>query len=96
MGKDEIARKERFLLFRQWFLLNSKIVFQFVNIFDIISLFAAKLEESKIGMWDKGLRLAQSVDVYFRSIPIHVHVINHLPQNRNSDKTYISYSLMYR
>ena len=28
---------------------------QFVHIFDIISLFAAELEEPKIGMWGKGL-----------------------------------------
>ena len=32
-----------------------KIVFPFVNIFDIISLFAAELEEPKIGIWGKEL-----------------------------------------
>ena len=37
------------------FSLNQKIVSPFVNIFDIISLFAAKLEEAKIGVWGKGL-----------------------------------------
>ena len=31
------------------------MVSPFVNIFDIISLFAAELEEPKIGMWGKGL-----------------------------------------
>ena len=57
MGKEEIARNEQFLLFPQCFLLNQKIVSLFVNIFDIISLFAAELEEPKIGMWGKGLKL---------------------------------------
>ena len=33
-----------------------KIVSPFVNIFDIIFLFAAKLEEPKIGKWGKGLK----------------------------------------
>ena len=55
MGKEEIARNEQFLLFPQCFLLNQKIVSPFVNIFDIISLFAAELEEPKIGMRGKGL-----------------------------------------
>ena len=48
--KEEIARNEQFLLFPQCFLLNQKIVSPFVNIFDILSLFAAELEEPKIGM----------------------------------------------
>ena len=56
MGKEEIAPNEQFLRFPQCFLLNQKIVAQFVNIFDIISLFAAELEEPKIGMWGKGLK----------------------------------------
>ena len=55
MGKEEIASNEQFLLFPQCFLLNQTIVSHFVNIFDIISLFAAKLEEPKIAMWGKGL-----------------------------------------
>ena len=50
VGKEEIARKEQFLHFSQCFLLNQKIVSPFVNIYDIISLFAAELEEPKIGM----------------------------------------------
>ena len=55
MGKEEIARNEQFLLFPQCFLLNQKIVSPFVNISDIISLFAAELEEPDIGISDKGL-----------------------------------------
>ena len=43
--KEEIARNEQFLLFPQYFLLNQIIVSPFVHIFDIISLFAAELEE---------------------------------------------------
>ena len=51
VGKEEIARYEQFFLFPLCFLLNQKIVSPFVNIFDIISLFAAELEELKIGIW---------------------------------------------
>ena len=51
VGKGEIA-----LLFPQGFLLNQIIVSLFVHIFDIISLFAAELEEPKIGMSDKRLK----------------------------------------
>ena len=47
-GKEEIARYEQFLLFPLCFLLNQVIVSTFVHIFDIISLFAAELEEPKI------------------------------------------------
>ena len=50
IGKEEIALYEQFLRFTQCFLLNQKIVSLYVNIFDIISLFAAELIESKIGM----------------------------------------------
>ena len=50
VGKEEIARDEQFLLFPRCFLLNQKIVSPFVNIYDIMSLFAAELEEPKIGM----------------------------------------------
>ena len=49
VGKEEIARDEQFLLFAQCFLLNHKIISPFVNIHDIIALFAAELEEPKIG-----------------------------------------------
>ena len=44
VGIEEIARNEQFLLFQQCFLLNQKRVSPLVNIFDIISLFAAELE----------------------------------------------------
>ena len=49
VGKEEIVHTEQFLLFPQFFPLNQKIVSPFVNIYDIMSLFAAKLEEPKIG-----------------------------------------------
>ena len=55
VGKEETACNEQFLLFPQCFLLNQKIVAPFVNIFDIISLFAAALEDPKIGTSGKGL-----------------------------------------
>ena len=55
MGKGEIARNEQFLLFPQCFQLNQIIVSLFVQIFDIISLFAAEVEEPKIGLSGKGL-----------------------------------------
>ena len=50
VGKEEIARNEQFLPFPECFLLNQKLVSQFVNIHDIISLFAAELEECKTGI----------------------------------------------
>ena len=43
-------RNEQFLLFPQCFLLNQIIVSPSVNIFKIISLFAAELEKPKIGI----------------------------------------------
>ena len=55
VGKGEIARNEQFLLFQQCFLLNQIIVFPFVHIFDIISLFPAELEERKFGISGKVL-----------------------------------------
>ena len=68
MGKEEIARNEQFLLFPQCFLLNQKIVSPFVNIFDILSLFAAKFEEPKIGLSGKGLsKVTLSHTTNFRS-----------------------------
>ena len=56
VGKEEMAPNEECLLFPQCFLINQKIVSPFVNIFDIISLFAAELEEPKIGMSSEGLK----------------------------------------
>ena len=63
VGKGEIALKEQFLLFPQCFLLNQIIVSPFDHIFDILSFFAAELEEPKIGISGKGLngiKLTQS------------------------------------
>ena len=56
MGKGELAHNEQFLLFPQCFLLNQIIVSPLVHIFDIISLFAAELEDPRIGISGKGLR----------------------------------------
>ena len=50
VGKGEIAHNEQFLLCPQCFLLNQTSVSPFVHIFDIISLFAAELEEPKIAI----------------------------------------------
>ena len=47
VGKGEIAHNEQFLLFPQCFLVKQMIVSPFVHIFDIISAFAAELEETK-------------------------------------------------
>ena len=41
---ENIACNEQFLLFTQCFLLNQTIVSPFVDVFDIISLFAVELE----------------------------------------------------
>ena len=57
VGKGEIACNKQFLLFSQCFLLNRIIVCLFVHIFDIVSLFAAELEEPKTGLSGKGLTL---------------------------------------
>ena len=51
--KGEIARNKQFILFPQCFLLNQITVSPLVHIFDIISLFAAEFEESKIGISGK-------------------------------------------
>ena len=50
VGKEEIAHSEQLLPFPQGFLFNQKLVSPFVNVYDIISLFAAELAEPKIGM----------------------------------------------
>ena len=55
VGKGEIARNEQFLLFPQCFLPYQISVSPFVHIFDIISLIAVELEESKFGISGKGL-----------------------------------------
>ena len=51
---------EQFFLFPQCFLLNQINVSLFMDIFDIISLFAAELEEPKIGILGKGLKLSSA------------------------------------
>ena len=51
--KGEIARNKQFILFPQCFLLNQITVSPLVHIFDIISLFAAEFEESRIGISGK-------------------------------------------
>ena len=56
VGKGKIARNEQFLLFPQCFLLHQISLSPFVYIFDIISLLAVELEESKIGISDRGLK----------------------------------------
>ena len=50
VGKGGFVRNEQFLLFPKFFLLNQIIISPFVHIFDIISLYAAELEEPKIGI----------------------------------------------
>ena len=50
VGQEENAHNKQFLLFLQCFLLNQNIVSPYVNTYDIISLFAAELEEPTIGM----------------------------------------------
>ena len=55
MGKREITQNEQFLLFPQRFLLNQIVVSTFAHIFDILSLFAAELDDPEIGILGKGL-----------------------------------------
>ena len=57
--KGEIARNEQFLLFPQCFLLNQIIISLFVHMFNILTLFPAELEESKIGISGKRLRVTK-------------------------------------
>ena len=57
VGKGEIDRNEQFLLFLQCFQLHQITVSQFVHILDIISLFAVELEEPKIYISGKGLKV---------------------------------------
>ena len=62
VGKGEIAHNEQFILFPPCFLLKQIIVSPFVHIFDIISLFAAELEEPTIGISGKGLTLYHTTE----------------------------------
>ena len=61
VGKGGIVRTEQFLLFPHCFLLNQILVSLLVHIFDIIFLFAAELEEPKIGISGKGLKKDQYI-----------------------------------
>ena len=54
LGKGKLARNKQFLLFPQCFLLPLITASPFAHIFDIVSLFAAELEEPKIGISGKG------------------------------------------
>ena len=65
MGKGEIANDKQFLHFPQCFLLNQIIEYPFVHIFDIIALFAAELEEPKIGISGKGLETVHLIQPNF-------------------------------
>ena len=47
---------------------NQKILPSFVNIFDIVSLFAAELEEPKIGISGKGLTLYHTFTTYGKGL----------------------------
>ena len=56
VGKEEITHDKQFLLLPQCFLLNQKIVSRSVIISDIISLFAAEMENLKSAYQVKSLR----------------------------------------
>ena len=60
VGKGETARSEQFLFFPQCFLLRHITESPFVHIFDIISIFAAEMEEPKIGISGKELNYPQT------------------------------------
>ena len=55
--KEKVLVTSSFLPFPQYFQLSQIIVSPFVPIFDIISLFVALLEEPKLSIWGKGLRM---------------------------------------
>ena len=65
VGKEEIARNEQFLLSPQCFLLYQISVSPFVHIFDFISLLNVELEESKIGIPGKCLRVNNNLTLIF-------------------------------
>ena len=48
VGKEEFACNEQFLLFPQCFSTQSENCFPLCQYFDIISLYAAELEEPKL------------------------------------------------
>ena len=67
VGKGEIALNAQFLLFPQCFLLNQITVSSFVHIFDIVSLFAAEMEEPKIDISGRGLILSSRTSCFQQS-----------------------------
>ena len=81
MGKEEIARNKQFLPFPQCFLLNQKTVYPFVKIFNIISLFAAELEEPKIGLLVKGLTILKKKHFLFSALYFQVETLCLEPQS---------------
>ena len=52
--KEEIARNKQFPLLPKCFLSNQRLVSSFVNVYDIIPLFAAELESPKLAYEVKG------------------------------------------
>ena len=54
-----------------YFLLNQKIVSPFVNMFDILSLIAAELEEPTIDIWGNGLMMVTTLFFSLFSSPEH-------------------------
>ena len=74
VGKGEIALNEQFLLFHNVFFYSNQIIVSlyFVRISDIVSLFAAKLEDTKIGTSGKGLN--KIVGVYNVKKKQHPHI----------------------
>ena len=79
MHQQQIAFEN--IVEKKEFLLDQKIVSPFVNIFDIISLFAAELEEHKIGVWGKGLIVITLfchvwLQDVMESVPLHFYCPN--------------------
>ena len=68
MAQGKNAGNQHFLLFPQCFLLNQIIVFLFVYIFHIISLFATELEEPKICLWGKVLNVTPKLEIVSESV----------------------------
>ena len=72
--REKLLVMSNFSFFHNVFNSYRIIVYPFVHVFDIISFFAAELEEPKIGIWGRGLsvvwlkikrQLLQSGTVYF-------------------------------
>ena len=64
VGKGEIACNEQFRHFPPCFLLTHIILSPFVHVFDAISLFAAELEDCKIGISGKELKTHKDTHTY--------------------------------